>query len=308
MSRTPPRPMTSAGRGNQKHMAKARITLDMVEAADFDDLGAFRRMQTRLADYAGAVDGYFWGQSCDAFARAYRHNGIVGGRLVAPPEGVSYLNYLHGPVEWLGNKRPNRLKSQAIIHESVTHSAAAAVRILKRRGLGTQIVISRRDGSVTQHCDILANVAHARHHNSAGVGVECINRFYGKHAKPGDRVISAVWAHRKSYIVPTEAQLQSFFSVLVWLEEVAGVPLEFPATKIGADSTDPGGAFYWGRWNGHKGARGCQAHHRSAHSDGLFFEHYALSRSVGLSHDAAVAATIAAASSGKRSTRNHLGG
>lgn len=301
MSSTPPRPMTSAGRGNKKYMTKARITLDMVEAADFDDLAAFRRMQARLPDYAGAVDGYFWAQSCDAFARAYRHNGIVGGRLVAPPEGVSYLNHLHGPVEWLGNKRPNRLKSQAIIHESVTHTAAAAVRILRRRGLGVQLVISRRDGSVTQHCDILSSVSHARHHNAPGVGIECINRFYGKHAKPKDRVISAVWAHRKRYIVPTEAQLQSFYAVLVWLDEVADIPLEFP-------STEPGAAFYWGRWKGHRGARGCQAHHRSAHSDGLFFEHYALSRSLGHSHDAAFAVTIDAASSGKRSTRNHLGG
>lgn len=180
-----------------------------------------------------------------------------------------------------------------VLHESVTRTRAAAVSVLQRRppGLGVHYTVDR-DGSVQQHVPLVDYCYHAgAGRNANSVGVEIINRYYGAHAVAGEDVIDAVWAHKGRYILPTELQLAAVWDLVHALGGELG---------IGDYPSGTGDVFHWGRVK--NVTRGVSAHHRWAHADGLFPEHYCWLRARGLEHPEAWAATLAAASSGQRVT------
>ena len=108
---------------------------------------------------------------------------------------------------------------EIVLHESVTGSRTATVNVLKARGLSVHVIIDR-DGSVTWHADPTEQCAHAGgRHNRRSIGVEVVNRYYGAQAGPNETTIPAVWAHRGVYIVPTLAQMEATWQVVLDLHE-----------------------------------------------------------------------------------------
>jgi hypothetical protein len=185
---------------------------------------------------------------------------------------------------------------EIILHESVTHSRKVAVDVLKRRKLGVHYTVDR-DGSIEQHVPVTHYTIHGgAGHNRRSLGIEVINRYYGKHARDGQDVIPAVWAHRGSYIVPTLAQLESTWQLVDWLAgQFDSIPLEFPCIGDGSE------IFRWRRDPDHKHP-GIKAHHRWHHADGLFVEHYCALRARGFCAEDALDLTEDRAQSGARET------
>lgn len=191
---------------------------------------------------------------------------------------------------------------QVVIHESVTSSRAKTIAVLRARKpkgtLGVHIIVDR-DGSVSQHAPLAKSTAHAgSKHNRRSISIEVVNRYYGSVGDVGDPDIEAVWAHKGWYILPTPAQLESVWLVLLQvLTLTPTIPRVFP----GATKT----RFAWGPLPAAQRAKvpaGIMAHHRTDHADGLFPEHYCLMRSLGHDELTAYRLTSEAASSGKRST------
>ena len=182
---------------------------------------------------------------------------------------------------------------QIVLHESVTTSVAATVRVLKKRGLSVHYMIDRA-GNITEHCNPSRRCAHAGKLNDS-IGVECVNRYYGSKAKSGDDVITAKWAHKGQYIMPTLEQVESCWRLIKYLTTRYDVPLVFPGVENGH-------TFRWGNIK-HFDVPGIQAHHRSSmHSDALAVECYAVLRYGGMPPERAFATMRALASSGKRVT------
>lgn len=192
---------------------------------------------------------------------------------------------------------------QIVIHESVTRTRAKTIAVLRRRKpvgqLGVHVIVDR-DGSVTQHAPLAQYTAHGGAvHNRRSVGVEVVNPYYGSAGDDGDADIEAVWAHKGWYILPTLAQLESVWVVVMKIIHlVPTIPLAFP----GVD----GRRFRWGPLADPKRpGPGVMAHHRTAHADGLFLEHYCLLRAYGWPVEDAYYRTLEAARSGKRLTTLH---
>lgn len=195
---------------------------------------------------------------------------------------------------------------EIVLHESVTGSRTATVNVLKARGLSVHVIIDR-DGSVTWHADPTEQCAHAGgRHNRRSIGVEVVNRYYGAQAGPAETTIPAVWAHRGVYIVPTLAQMEATWQVVLDLHERhSTIPLVFPG--VSAEG------FRWGRYSWLQRLPlqlppGVVAHHRFDHADGLFPEHYCWARALDLDPGDAYRATVLSASSGQRVTAPPVSG
>ena len=159
---------------------------------------------------------------------------------------------------------------EIVIHESVTATAADAVAVLARRKLSVHFAVDR-DGTVTQHVPLAKSAIHAGgRHNRRSIAIEVANAYYGDRAREGDDVISAAWAHRGRYILPTREQCEAVWRLVQELTtRLDGIPLAWP----GAD----GSRFVWGRIPRDE-VPGIMAHHRWQHADGLFVEYYCLLR------------------------------
>ena len=125
---------------------------------------------------------------------------IIGGRRVHAPEGIRWRNYEDDEFIQPLKSRPRRrwhgpAPKQIVVHESVTSTWEGAVNVLTRRHLGIQVMI-HKDGTVSQHADLLRLCPHAGAGRNNSVGIEIVNRYYGKYAKPGDKTIKAPWAHK----------------------------------------------------------------------------------------------------------------
>ena len=183
---------------------------------------------------------------------------------------------------------------QIIIHESVTTSTARTVGVLKRRKLGVHFCIDRDEaGTITNHVPVALACAHAgKAHNKRAIGLEIVNRYYGRYAE-GAPTIQAVWAHKGSYILPLEVQLEQAFLLVEFLCDLYKLPRVFPCIR--------GDVFKWGRNTLHRRKPGILAHHRFGHADGLFIEHYLASRFLlGLSHPEAWELTLKHAQGGRK--------
>lgn len=227
-----------------------------------------------------------------------------------------------------GYSRGKTKTTQIVLHESVTTDRESAVQILKARDLSLHYTVER-DGTIEQHLDIARAGAHAEGfgkpslHNEASIGIEVCGIYYGhrladaKVKRPdlyaNATTISGVWVDRawsstkdafsnpnRLYVVPTTVQLEATWGLVRMLWDVPGslIPAAFPASEFDEDSVD----FTWGSWTSHEGAAGIMAHHRWAHADALFVEHFCLARSLGYDVTEAYAVTLANASAMKRHT------
>lgn len=191
---------------------------------------------------------------------------------------------------------------QIVIHESVTSSRRSTLAVLRARKpvpLSVHFIVDR-DGSVTQHAPLEEACVHAGRLNGRSVAIEVVNRYYGRHADDGQQVIDARWAHRGRYIVPPLAQCEA---VWVVVEDVLGAVATIPSAFPGVG---PRG-FIWGRLPALQRLRvppGILAHHRTAHADGLFLEHYCWQRSHDRSPASSWRRTVEAASSGLKVTQD----
>ena len=138
---------------------------------------------------------------------------VVAGADVTAPSGLRVRNYRDAEVtRFAGRDRSGREVNELILHETVTRSVDSTVKVLLKRKLGVQLIVSP-DGEITQHGDLAHDrLAHAGGHNGPSVGIEVVNPYYPKYASaklPWRRIIDAPWAHQRRYVVPTPEQAEA---------------------------------------------------------------------------------------------------
>ncbi len=201
---------------------------------------------------------------------------VVAGRVVPGPY-VGARNYLE---DALPKFRPRRLRvaaTELVIHETVTTSMGATMAALNERGNSVHLIVDAA-GELTQHGDLATDVLwHAGPlHNSTSYGVEVITPYYPSLLSPGlpwSRVIHAPWAHKGSYVLPTQAQAETVTSLVLWAFGAAPKGVRIPRRWPGLR----GPTFRMGRllsptWGG------VMAHHYFGHADGAWLVLYAWMR------------------------------
>ena len=106
-----------------------------------------------------------------------------------------------------------------IIHESVTSTAAAAIRVLLKRGLSVHITVDT-GGQVEQHVPLNRATWSAGHLNRYGISVEVINR-------------SSRGAPSKRYQPGGLAQMEATYDVCKKISSATGIPMNFEAAGAG---------------------------------------------------------------------------
>ena len=202
----------------------------------------------------------------------------VAGRELARPPALSAGACLSNPEthRFSGTDRSGTPVTEFVIHETVTRSAADAVCVLDRRGLGVHFIIDEH-GAVDQHGDpAVDRLAHAgRRHNAVSAGVEVVNPYYPRYLKPGlpwSRVICARWAHKHKYVLPTPAQAETTAQLIAWMTSPAAVGLSIPRQWVGLRGTN----LEMNRVaKARNPAPGVLAHTYFGHSDGAWLVLYA---------------------------------
>lgn len=193
-----------------------------------------------------------------------------------------------------GDRRP----TQIIVHESVTSSTEATVRVLQGRGLGVHFMVAP-DGSVTQHGDpVTDRMAHAGSQNGTSFAIEVVNPYYAARDRPGppwELVIEGRWVHRGRYLVPTPAQLEAAAQLIRWATDPEGpvrVPRVWPGLR-GSRLALSRLRYVWGGEAPDVRSPGVWAHTYTAHADAAVPVLYAWLRlEAGLSAEAAYAECV----------------
>ncbi|MFZ5787410.1 MAG: N-acetylmuramoyl-L-alanine amidase [Acidobacteriota bacterium] len=226
---------------------------------------------------------------------------IVGGEAIEPPSGLDVLNFNDESVHrFRGKDRTGKPVTELVLHESVTHSAADTVAVLKKRRLGVHLVLDEH-GRFTQHGDIADDrLAHAGQHNGPSIGIEVVTPYYPEYLKPGmawSAVIDAPWAHKKKYVLPTPAQAEAVARFVEWVTSPAS-GLSIPRTWIGLAGT----ALALGPVESAAKLRpGLYAHHYFGHADGAWLVLYAWLRlEAGLAPEAAFEDAVRRATGARR--------
>jgi len=206
---------------------------------------------------------------------------IIGGVPRFAPMKVA--NYLDDRVRRFKRRDRYRDATQIVVHESVTRSAQAAVRVLLKKDLGVHFIIDER-GTITQHADVLDDMLiHCPNWNSRSVAIEVINPYYPAYeTAPWLTRIAAPWADRhksepREYLLPTLAQCQALTDLISTL--VMSDVLSIPSTWHGVQNA----SWYLGAIpSPDKRARGIWSHQQTGtHADGswpLFVAYLALHR------------------------------
>ena len=200
---------------------------------------------------------------------------VVGGRPLAPPAGLDVRSFHDQDIHrFAGRDRSGRAVTELVVHESVTRSAEATVRVLVRRGLGVHLVVAP-DGRVTQHGDLAHDrLAHAAGHNGPSVGIEVVSPYYPAYLRDGlpwRRTLEAPWAHRGRYVLPTPEQAEALARLVGWLTSPEADGLAIPRRWVGLDGT----RLAMGRLEGADRRRpGIYAHHYFGHADGAWLVLY----------------------------------
>ena len=200
---------------------------------------------------------------------------IVAGTDVMPA-GLQVRNYRAPDVtRFKGRDRTGRAVTELILHETVTRSTAATVRVLLKRKLGVQHIIGP-DGEVTQHGDLAHDrLAHAGGHNGPSVGIEVVNPYYPKYASaklPWKRIIDAPWAHQRRYVVPTPEQAEATAQLVELLTSGDIDGLSIPRAWRGLSGT----RLAMSRMaDGDQRVPGVYAHTYFHHADGAWLALYA---------------------------------
>ena len=125
---------------------------------------------------------------------------IIDSKIIKAPQGLHVTNFLDDAVVHFRGRKRHRPVNEIIVHETVTRSVEATVRVLQRRKLGVHFIIGP-DGKISQHGDLATDTLwHAGVHNRSSVGLELVNPYYPKYLKPGlpwSKVIEARWPHGK---------------------------------------------------------------------------------------------------------------
>ncbi|MBN2528953.1 MAG: N-acetylmuramoyl-L-alanine amidase [Deltaproteobacteria bacterium] len=196
---------------------------------------------------------------------------VINGNLLDPPEGLQVRNF-HDPVvpRFRGKNRCKTLVTEIIVHETVTQSVEATIRVLQRRKLGVHFIIGP-NGEVTQHGDLAIDLLfHAGFHNRPSVGIEVVNPYYPRYRKedaPWTETIDAPWAHEGAYVVPTAAQAEATALLVDWLSSEKAEGLHIPENWIGLGKK----GMALGRVLAAKRRKpGIYAHHYFGHADGAW--------------------------------------
>jgi len=164
---------------------------------------------------------------------------VVAGKELEPPKCLHVRNFRDpAVVRFKGRSRVGRRVTELIVHETVTRSVAATVRVLMRRRLGVHLIVGP-DGDVTQHGDLAHDrLTHAGGHNGPSVGIEVVNPYYPyllKGELPWRRTIKAPWAHKGEYVLPTPAQAEATAKLASWIASPRADGLHVPRTWCGLD-------------------------------------------------------------------------
>ena len=203
---------------------------------------------------------------------------------------------------WKGSKR-RRPITAIVLHETVTETDHAAVRVLTRRHLSTHYTVHTA-GESTRTMEVMDPTRRAAHAgggwNDPSIGIDISNRYYGE-AKAGETRIKARWADRGTYRVQPAAEYEAVWRLVEYLcGRFPSIPLTFPGVELGPTGQSH---FRWGTWpKGDRGPRhGIVSHHRcSMHADGMFAEHYCALRAAAVTPKTAMHWTLQAAEQGGR--------
>jgi len=253
-------PETVSGQKAKLYCSAANISLPMLGLSSWDDRNGFKDLQAELDEYTGTIDGLFYSKSARAFAEHYQHHLIVDDQFVDVGD-IGLVNYLNGQCHRFKARR--RIEpTEIVIHESVTSGWERTVRILTRRHLGVHLIV-HEDGTVTQHADLYDRLPHAGGHNAYALGLECQNIYY-HHLAPEKAWIPARWAHKRKYVLPTDAILMTVPKLITAIcETVPTIPLEFAGAK-------EDGTVYMSRYPDRKPRPGIWAHSGFGHADGSY--------------------------------------
>lgn len=218
--------------------------------------------------------------------------------------GVRVLaNHATGAHDFTSNGRARSDDpTEIVIHESVTASREATVKVLARRKLGVHLIVDH-DGTVTQHADLsLCRLPHAGPHNTPSIGLELVNLYYGGQGGAGasrwpDKLRGG-WVHKGLYRIPTRAQLEACWALVRWITRVKVVGLSVPEAWPGVQK---GRLWLTNAPGGQLRSPGIWAHAQTSnHADGSFPLLYCYLRAAGLEADEAYREAVERATGASR--------
>ncbi len=135
--------------------------------------------------------------ACRAFVPTRSDTLVVGGRELRPPAGLVVTNWSDPGVarkDRSGSRSRPACRAVGDVREIIVHETAS--QRVSRRSAGRPNVhlVLHRDGTFTQHADLVHDLNHANHHNRASFGFETVNpvvpRLAGapQNGLPRDRV------------------------------------------------------------------------------------------------------------------------
>jgi len=232
---------------------------------------------------------------------------IVVGQVEFPaPAGVTVTNWKDRTVvaqkQRSGTASRPACRSAADINEVVVHETVSTKVDRKSAGRPNIHLVLHRDGTFTQHADLVADLNHANHHNMASFGFETVNPVLPRMASAPDGglppnltdfpcIQNTIWASAdrpkleagghgparnpgRHYVRPTDAQLEAAARLIAWATDSTighgmNIPLNWRGRRgqfllLGRD--DPLFANH---------APGIHAHGYWNHSDGCFIVLYA---------------------------------
>lgn len=218
---------------------------------------------------------------------------IVDGTEVAIPTGmidagITCSNWQADGDKHFDFRRRTAPMRHFVLHESVTTSVAATIRVLeaKRRRNGYDYGVHftlAADGHIHQHNDpVQHRLVHANQLNDSSAGIEITNPYNPKFGgAPWTTVIPGPWwcwkprNAAKVYTLPTPAQLRAVAPLCRLLAEACpDLPLDFPTRALDRRHSRID------RWSdGAKPAPGIVAHRDFAsHADGRYPLEYVIAR------------------------------
>lgn len=170
-----------------------------------------------------------------------------------------------------------KVVTELIVHETVDYAGAEdTLATLRKRKLSVHL-INDAHGNVTQHADLVTDVAaHAGGHNGASIGVECDNPYYPSNNRRRDLwplIIDAPWAHGGKYTVPTPQTAETMAALIDYFTRGTLPGIEIPRRWVGL--RDGRMLMTTAAW---ATGPGIYAHHYFAHADGAWLVLYAYLR------------------------------
>ena len=172
---------------------------------------------------------------------------VVDGARVQIPEtlvdaGFSASNYLDDGEPHFRRRDRIRPISHLVLHETAGSTADGCKRTLIAKKHGVQLILAP-SGDISCHGDLAKDVMiHANQLNKTSIGIEVVNPYSPKYAKPPwgpeDEIPAQWWtwvpkgAPRK-YLKPTAEQMVVSRILVPWLCDVLSIPYVFPTADLG---------------------------------------------------------------------------